>query len=390
MQGKYLSRRTEKIQLSAIREVLTKVENAKRQGIEISNLSVGRPDFDTPQHIKEATKKAIDDGLVHYTSSAGLHELREAVCKRMEADYQLGFDPDQVLITAGATEAIYVGLQSILNPADEVLVPEPMYVYYKGWSDLAQSKCVGVPLREEDNYLLKAKEVDKRITANTKALILTSPHNPTGQVFEKGDLEALGKLAVEKDFLIICDDIYNKLLYDDVEYFSIAKVPGVKDRTLIIGSFSKCYAMDGWRIGYLIAPREIISGALKMHQHAISCSNTFVQIGAATALTGSQDCVREMVAEFDRRRRLVMSSLSDMNIPFVRPRGAFYIFPSVKQFGMTSQEFSNFLFEEARTAVVPGNAFGRAGEGNIRISYAASYDEIEKCMQRVRDAVRKI
>ena len=390
MASEYLSERTKGINPSKIREVFTKVQELKKRGIGVVDFSVGRPDFDTPQHIKKATKKALDEGLVHYTSSAGIIELREAVCYRFEKDYKLNINPEEVIITAGASEAGYIALQSILNQGDEVLVPEPMYVYYSGWSFLGGAKCVTFPLRSEDNFLLNAEEMKKHITPQTKVLILTSPHNPTGQVFDKDNIKKIAKLAIKYNLIVISDDIYNKMLYDNVEHFSIAKLDGMKERTIIIGSFSKTYAMDGWRVGYLVAPLEIISGTIKMHQHVLSCPNTFVQVGARVALISSQDCVKEMVTEFDRRRRLLMSYLDEMSISYVRPRGAFYIFPSIKKFCLRSKEFSDYLLEEARVAVVPGDAFGKAGEGYIRIAYTTPYEEIEKGMERVKMALKRI
>jgi aminotransferase len=390
MSDSWTSERMKEIKFSKIREVLTKVEDAKRKGVEITNFSIGRPDFDTPKHIKEAAKRALDNGLVHYTASAGTIELREAICRRFQEDYQIAIDPGEILVTTGATEAIYIGLMSILNPGDELLVPEPMYVYYHGWAVLGGARCVTIPLREEDRFLLRAEEVKKYITDKTKVLILNSPHNPTGQVFDKEDLIGIAKLAMDHNFMIVSDDIYNNILYDDAEYYSIATAPGMKGRTLVIGSFSKSYAMDGWRIGYLIAPREIISEALKMHQHVVTCPNTFVQVGAQVALTASQDCVKEMVSEFDRRRHLLMSCLDEIGLAYVRPRGAFYVFPSIKKFGLNSAQFMDFLFEEARIAVVPGDAFGPEGEGYIRMSYCISCEEIEKGMERVRIALKKL
>ncbi len=390
MSNQWSSERIQGIKLSEIRAVFSKVEEAKKKGIDVTNFSIGRPDFDTPGHIKQAAQEALDKGLVHYTTSAGVLPLREAVCKRLEEDFELKTEPDEVIITSGATEAIYIGLQSILNPGDEVVVPEPMYVYYTGWSFLGGANCVTIPLSEADDFLLKADRVKETITDKTKVLILNSPNNPTGQIFRKEDVLEIAKLAVEHDLLVISDDIYHHMIYDDMEYFPIAKAPGMKERTLIIGSFSKSYAMDGWRVGYLQGPRPIIADAIKMHQHIVSCPNAFVQIGAQTALTASQECVKEMVAEFDLRRKLLISYMEDMGMPCVRPRGAFYAFPSIRKYGMTSKEFSNFLLSEARVAVVPGDAFGVAGEGHIRIAYSTSSDDIEQGMQRVKEALRNL
>jgi aspartate/methionine/tyrosine aminotransferase len=375
---------------SKIREVMGRVEEAKRKGIRITDLSIGRPDFDTPPHIKEAAAKALADGWVHYTASAGTLELREAICRRFQEDYQMKLDPGEIIVTTGAAEAIFIGLMSVLDPGDEVLVPEPMYVYYGGYVFVGGAKCVPIPLREENQFLLKAEDLEKYINEKTKGLILNFPHNPTGQILLREDVEPIARAAKRHNILVVADDIYNGMLYDGAEFFPLAKAPGMKERTLTIGSFSKTYAMDGWRIGYLIAPREVISQALKLHQHVVSCPNTFVQVGAQAALTAPQDCVREMVAEFDRRRGRLISRLDAMGIPYVRPRGAFYVFPSIKKFGLTSSQFADFLFQKARVAVVPGDAFGPGGEGYVRISYCASVEEIEESMERARSALAQL
>ena len=390
MPGQRTSERIQQVRLSKIREVTAKVDEAERKGIDIVNFSIGRPDFDTPEHVKEAARKALDRGLVHYTASAGRIELREAIARRLDKDYGLSVRPEEVLVTIGAAEAVYIGILSVLNPGDEVLVPHPMYVYYEGYAAMGLGKPVPVPLREEDGFLLKARDVERHFTEKTKLLILNSPHNPTGQVFEKKDLQEIAALAVERDFLILADDIYDVLVYDGMKHHPILKEPGMKERTLLIGSFSKAYAMDGWRIGYLVAPRDVLAESLKLHQHIVSCPNTFVLVGAEAALNGPQDDLHAMVAEFDRRRRLLMSWLDRMNIPYVRPRGAFYVFPNIKKFGMTSEKFAEFLFEKARVAVVPGDAFGPVAEGYVRISYATSYKAIEKGMERMEKVLRNL
>ena len=390
MSSRWLSERIKGIGFSKIREVMGRVEEAKRKGIKITDLSIGRPDFDTPGHIKEAAAKALSDGWVHYTASAGTLELREAICRRFQEDHQMKLDPGDIIVTTGAAEAIFIGLMTVLNPGDEVLVPEPMYVYYGGYVFVGGAKCVPIPLKEENQFLLRAEDLEKYINEKTKVVILNFPHNPTGQVLLREDLEPIARVANRHNILMVADDIYNGMVYDGAEFFPLAKATGMKERTLTIGSFSKTYAMDGWRIGYLIAPRELISHAMKLHQHVVSCPNTFVQAGAQVALTASQDCVREMVAEFDRRRRKLMSRLDAMGITYVRPRGAFYVFPSVKKFGLTSNQFADFLFQKARVAVVPGDAFGPGGEGYVRISYCASVEEIEEGMERVRSALAKL
>jgi aminotransferase len=384
------SERVQQIKFSEIREVFARVEEAKRKGVSVTNFSIGRPDFDTPDHIKRAAKEALDRGMVHYTATPGIISLREALCRRLHADFGLDIDPESVIISSGATEAIYIALQSILEPGDEVIVPEPMYVYYSGWASLGGAKCIVVPLEDADGFLLTADMLKSAVTSKTKVIILNSPNNPTGRVYRKEDVLRIAELAVERDLMVISDDIYGHLVFDDLEYFPIRRAPGMEDRTIVIGSFSKSYAMDGWRVGYLSAPKAVIAGAMKMHQHIVSCPNTFVQYGAQAALEGPQDCVREMAAEFDRRRRLLIRCLDQIGMPCVRPEGAFYAFPSVKKYGLTSRKFCEFLLEEARVAVVPGSAFGAAGEGHVRISYSTSYAEIEQGMERVGKAISKI
>jgi len=383
----YLSERVKGIYPSKIREVMDKTKYLKSQGIEIIEFSIGRPDFDTPEHIKEAAKKALDRGLVHYTTSAGTSSLREVICERMKKDFQLKYEPEEIIITAGATEANYIATQTILNPGDEVLVPEPMYVYYNGWSFLGGAKTINFPLSiviREPGFL------EKYITNKTKLLILTSPHNPTGEVISKKSLEKIADLAIKHNFLVISDDIYNRILFDNVDYYSIASFDGMNERTLIIGSLSKTYAMDGWRIGYLIASKKIIKQALKMHQHILSCPNTFVQEGAKAALSGSQDCVVKMVEEFNRRRKLMMSYLDELGLTYAKPQGAFYVFPSIKKYGLSSKEFCEYLLEEAGVAVVPGDAFGKLSEGYVRLAYTTSFKNIEKGFKMIKAALDKL
>ncbi|GAI96422.1 unnamed protein product, partial [marine sediment metagenome] len=259
---------------------------------------------------------------------------------------------------------------------------------YPGFSFLGGAKTVSVPL---DMILRQPEELEKYITKKTKLILLTSPHNPTGQVIPKQSLEIIAHLAQKYDFYVISDDIYNKMIYEkDIDYINIARLGNIKDRTFIIGSLSKTYAMDGWRIGYLIGPKDLMKQALKMHQHILSCPNTFIQEGARVALTSSQDCVEEMVKEFDRRRKLMMSYFDDMGISYKPPQGAFYVFPSIQKFGMNSEEFCDFLLNKARVAVVPGSAFGKLGEGYVRFSYTTDYGLIKETMERIKQAMKQL
>ena len=387
MMDLYVSDRVKGIYPSKIREVMDKTRYLKNQGIDVIDFSIGRPDFDTPEHIKEATKIALDKGLVHYTASAGTLDLREAIVYRLKEDFQLAVEPDEVIVTAGATEANYIATQTILNPGDEVLVPEPMYVYYSGWSFLGGATIVNFPL---DIISKQTESLERYITDKTKLIILTSPHNPTGQVISRQSLEKIADLSKKYNFLVISDDIYNKMIYDNIEYVSIAKFEGMKERTLIIGSLSKTYAMDGWRVGYLVAPKAITKQALKMHQHVLSCPNTFVQEGAKAALLSSQECVEEMVYEFNRRRKLMMSYLDDLKCSYNPPEGAFYLFPCIKKYGLNSAEFCDYVLDKARVAIVPGDAFGQLGEGHVRFAYTTSYENIEKGMEKIKSALKRL
>ena len=390
MPTQHLADRTEHIKLSSIREVAAKIEHAARQGLGITNFAAGRPDFDSPAHVKQAAQQAMADGWVHYAKSIGIDALREAVSRRLAQDFNINIDPDRIIITLGSTEAMFVALQTILNPGDEVLVPQPMYVYYEGWISLGGASLVPVPLTGREGFLLKAAHIQPKLSPRTKALIINSPHNPTGQVFEENDLLEIAALAAEQDFYVICDDIYNYLLYDDARHFPLAAAPGLESRSIMIGSLSKTYAMDGWRVGYLAGPQAVIDGALKIHQYAVGCANTFVQFGAQAALDGPQKVVREMLAEFDRRRLFMLSCLDDLAIPYVRPRGAFYVFPDISRFGLSSKAFSDYLFDKAQVAVVPGEAFGPGGEGHVRMAYCIPFEEVEHGMERMRRAIENL
>jgi aminotransferase len=382
-----ISKRVQGINFSKIREMTSKAKKMKDEGIDIIELSQGRPDFDTPSHIIKATEEALQKGLVHYDASAGTVSCREAIAYRIKEDFDLDIDIDEIIVTIGASEANYLVTQTMLDPGDEMIIPDPMYVYYPGFSFLGGAKTVSVPL---DMILQQPEGLEQYITKKTKLILLTSPHNPTGQVIPRKSLEVIAELAQKHDFYVISDDIYNKMIYDhDIDYINIASLPGMKERTFIIGSLSKTYAMDGWRVGYLIGPKDLMRQALKMHQHILSCPNTFVQEGARVALTSSQECVDEMVKEFDRRRKLMMSYFDELEIPYKPPQGAFYVFPDIKKFGMNSEEFCNFLLDKARVAVVPGSAFGKAGEGYVRFSYTTDYELIKEAMERIKNTINK-
>jgi len=389
MQNMKISQKVKNLKPSPIRKVFDKVGQLKKRGVKISDFSIGRPFFDTPAIIKEETKKALEKGMVHYAGSSGTIELRKAIARRIFIDKGIEYDFDEIIVTIGGTEGMFITIQTLLSPGDEVIVPDPMYVYYKGWISYAGAKCIPLPLKEED-FSLDIEELKKRINSSTKMILLNSPHNPTGSVFSRQDLEKIVKLSKEYDLFILSDEIYQRITYNNCKAFSIASFPEMKERTIISDSFSKTYAMDGWRIGYLAAPREIISQIAKLHQHTISCPNTFIQSGATTALNQDQQYVDDMVKEFTRRRELIIDCLDKMKIPFVEPKGAFYVFPSIREFGLSSEEFADYLLEEARVAVVPGSAFGNSGEGYIRLSFTSPYEEIEQGLKRMEIAIGRL
>jgi aminotransferase len=389
MKNKWVSRRVENLKPSPIRKIFSKVDQLKKRGVKISDFSIGRPFFDTPAIIKEETKKALDKGMVHYSGSTGTIELRKAIAQRILIDKGVKYDPDEIIVTIGGTEGMFASIQTLLSPGDEVIVPDPMYVYYEGWISYAGAKCVPLSLKEED-FSLDIERLKKYINSFTKMILINSPHNPTGSVFSRQDLEKVVELSKKYDLFIISDEIYQRITYDNCKALSIASLPQMKERTIISDSFSKTYAMDGWRVGYLAAPREIISQIAKLHQHTISCPNTFIQWGATTALNQDQQYVEDMVKEFTRRRELTINCLDKMKIPFVKPKGAFYVFPLIREFSLNSEEFADYLLEEARVAVVPGNAFGNSGEGYIRISFSPSYDEIEQGLKRMEIAIKRL
>jgi aminotransferase len=384
--------RMEKIQLSGIRNVFEKVGEMERRGEKIIHMEIGEPDFDTFSHIKDSAKKALDEGIVHYTPSAGLPELREAIAKKLFRDNGIEIDPrKELLITIGATEAVFLCMMGILNPGDEILVPEPMFIYYADWGEFAGAKTVSVPLREEENFRLKPEDIDRHATPNSRMLVLNSPHNPTGTVLDRDTLAAISEVAQKHDLIVLSDEVYEKMVYDGAKHYSIASFPGMKGRTLTINAFSKTFSMTGWRLGYVVGNPNLIGALLKVHQHAVACPVSFVQKGALAALTSSQQCVDEMVEEFDRRRKLVVARLSSIDgIKLIRPQGAFYVFASIKGLGKSSQEIADYLLEEAKVAVVPGSCFGSRGEGYIRIAYSTSHDYLDEGLSRIKAALTKL
>ncbi|MBU4535178.1 MAG: pyridoxal phosphate-dependent aminotransferase [Euryarchaeota archaeon] len=360
--------RVKSIELSQIRKMFEKTSP------DAINLGIGEPDFDTPPHIRRAVVDALEEGFTHYTSNKGIIELREAISEKLKADNNIQSSPEEIIVTVGASEALYMCTQALVNPGDEVLIPDPGFLSYDACVKLAEGKPIPIPLKKENNFQMTVADVEERITPKTKALILNSPSNPTGSVMKKEDVKAIAELTQDKGIFIISDEIYEKIIYEGQHHS-----PGeFSDKAITINGFSKTYAMTGFRVAYAAAQEEIIEELLKVHQYNTACASSISQKGAFAALEGPQDCVADMVGEFKRRRDMVVSRLNEMGWPCSLPEGAFYIFPAVGN----SFEFVKKALEN-EVVVVPGEGFGKCGENHIRISYATSYDALETALDRM-------
>ena len=354
------------------------------------SLGVGEPDFDTPWHIRDEGIYSLERGKTHYTSNAGLMELREEICRYLYRRQGLSYDPvKEVLITVGGSEAIDIGLRAMCNPGDEVLIPQPSYVSYEPCAVLAGAKPVIINLKAENEFRLTAQELEDAITEKTKILILPFPNNPTGAIMEKKDLEAIAEVILKHDIFVMSDEIYSELTYKD-KHVSIAELPGMQERTILINGFSKAYAMTGWRLGYACGPREIIQQMTKIHQFAIMCAPTTSQCAAVEALKNGDGDVEQMRTAYNQRRRYLMNAFREMGLECFEPYGAFYVFPCIKEFGLTSDEFAERLLKEEKLAVVPGTAFGDCGEGFLRISYAYSLERLKEALSRMNRFIQRL
>lgn len=350
---------------------------------EVISLGVGEPDFDTPWFIREEGIYSLEKGRTFYTSNSGLKELREEICNYLERNYHVSYDfAHEVVVTVGGSEAIDIGLRAMLNPGDEVLIPQPSYVSYEPCTVLAGGVPVIINLKEENEFRLTKEELLSAITPKTKVLILPFPNNPTGAIMEKQDLEAIAEVCIEKDIFVMSDEIYGALTYG-AEHVSIASLPGMKERTILINGFSKAYAMTGWRLGYACGPRVIIEQMTKIHQFAIMCAPTTSQYAAVQALKYGDSEVEKMRESYDQRRKFLIHTFRKMGLECFEPFGAFYVFPSIKSLGMSSDEFAQELLRAEKVAVVPGTAFGNCGEGFLRISYAYSLEELKTATDRI-------
>lgn len=354
------------------------------------SLGVGEPDFDTPWHIRDEGIYALERGRTFYTSNAGLKELRQEVCNYIKRKQGIEYAWDkEVVITVGGSEAIDIGLRAMINPGDEVIIPQPSYVSYEPCAILAGAKPVILNLKAVNEFRLTAKELEEAITDKTKVLILPFPNNPTGAIMERKDLEAIAEVIIRHDIFVMSDEIYSELTYKE-KHVSIASLPGMQERTILINGFSKAYAMTGWRLGYACGPRAIIEQMTKIHQFAIMCAPTTSQYAAVEALKNGDADVEEMKISYNQRRRFLLNAFQEMGLECFEPFGAFYVFPCIKEFGMTSDEFANAFLEAEKVAAVPGTAFGDSGEGFLRISYAYSLDTLREAMTRLNRFITRL
>lgn len=383
---KPLSKMVETIKPSGIRKFFDIVSEMK----DAISLGVGEPDFDTPWHIRDEGIYALSKGKTFYTSNAGLKELREEICNYLKRTQNIQYNLlKEVIVTVGGSEAIDIGLRAIVNAGDEVIIPQPAYVSYEPCTILAGAKPVIINLKAENEFRLTAEELENAITDKTKVLILPFPNNPTGAIMEREDLEKIAEVIKKHDIYVMSDEIYSELTYKG-EHVSIASIEGMQERTILINGFSKAYAMTGWRLGYACGPEAIIKQMTKIHQFAIMCAPTTSQYAAVEALKNGEADVKMMRQAYNQRRRFLLNAFKEMNLECFEPFGAFYVFPCIKEFGMTSEEFATRFLEEEKVAAVPGNAFGESGEGYLRISYAYSLDNLKIAMERFKRFVEKL
>ena len=378
-------KRTESLSLLAVARLAEGLEN-------VIYLNIGEPDFGTPDHIREAAKEAISKGYTHYTPDAGIPELREAIAEK-ESAKGVDISPEQVLVTPGSTGGIYSAVMATVNPGDEVLLADPWYPGYRRAVQLAGGRLVGIPTRDEEGFSLNPDVVNELASSGrAKLIIVASPNNPTGALYSREVLRAIAEIAVDRGLWVLSDEVYEKFVYEGREFVSMLEFPGMEEHAIIVNSFSKTYAMTGWRVGYAVGPKEVIEEMGKVNLATAVCVTSIAQYAALAALKGPQDCVERMVREYDERRSLVVRMMRDIpGVKFAKPYGAFYVFPNVEQLGMPSEDLAKFLAREARVVVSPGYPhFGPGGRGHIRISYSTSKGRLEEAMRRIGEALEKL
>lgn len=380
-----ISKRVQELPVSSIRLVFEKARKIK----DVVRLELGEPDFDTPDHIKKAAKIALNKGFTHYTPFAGTEELRGAIARKCRTDNAIDADTKEVVVTPGACSAIFCSLLSVINAGDQVLVPDPAWPHYDACVKVVDGVTAHYPLYEKNGFQIDIEDLKKRVNVRTRAIIINSPSNPTGAVQTRKHLEDIAELAVERDLLVISDEVYEKMVYENAQQMSIASLPEMKERTITINSFSKTYAMTGWRVGYAVAKEDIAIQMAKLVLYTSTCANSIAQEAALAALKGPQGCVEKMAAEYKRRRDFLVKHLNQIEgISCLKPQGSFYVFPNIEKLGMSSLACAMWLLDKARTSTVPGSGFGPNGEGHIRISCAASLENLEKAIRRITNAIK--
>lgn len=386
-----IAARMDRMAPSGIRKVNEKALAMERAGEKVIHFEIGRPDFDTPDYIKKAAIESLNAGNVFYTSNFGTMQLREEIAKKLKRENNIDYKPTEILVTAGLSEAVFAVLATILDEGDELLVPDPVWLNYINVPRLLKAVPVTYELREENGYQLDLKEIESKITDKTRAIVIVTPNNPTGGILLGKTLKELADIAISHDLLVISDEVYERLIYDGEKHISIASLPGMKERTFTMNGMSKAYSMTGWRLGYVAAPEEYIAVLNKFHQHNTTCAVSFGQAAAVAALRDEGDEVNEMVKEYQRRRDYAVDAINAIDgISCLKPRGAFYIFINCKKLGMKSAQLADYLLENAKIALVPGDVFGPGGEGYLRMSFANSYENIVEGCERLGEAVAKL
>lgn len=385
--GGQLSTRVSSIETSPIRKLIDMIDEIPN----VIGLHAGEPDFDTPMHIREAAKKALNEGHTHYTYTAGLPELREAIAKKLLKENNIKADPEtEITVTVGGFAALFSTFQTVINPGDEVIVTEPSWPSYKGLIKLSGGIPVPLQLKAPD-YPLDVNSLKEKITERTKMVVINNPNNPTGAAYSLEQLKALASLARKHDFLVLADEVYEKIVFDNTNHYSIASLANIEEKTITVNSFSKTYAMTGWRIGYVVSNEQITAGIRRIHSYAVSCVSPAFQKAALIALTASHDCVQQMVRKYKERRDITVEALN--NIPHLRcrkPKGTFYLFPDIQGLGIPSADLAEQMLKKAKVATIPGSAFGPSGEGHLRMSIAVSKKDLLEAVKRIKSFVRTL
>jgi aspartate aminotransferase len=381
--------RVQRVLPSATVSIFDQARALVRQGVDLISLAAGDPDFDTPPHVIEAAEKAIREGETHYVPSIGLQELREAIADKLASDNNLAFDPgNEIIVTPGAKLGLFAAVMSTVDPGDEVLILDPAWGSYASCVQLAGGTPVHVPLSQEDNFMVSRPKLQAQLTSRSKLLMINAPNNPTGRVFRQDELEAMAKFVLENDLVVLSDEIYEKILYEDYQHTSIGSLPDMLERTIIVNGFSKAYAMSGWRLGYVAAKAPLAQHVLKVQQHSVTCAGAFIQQAGVAALRGPQDFIAAMVAEYGRRRDVIVEGLNRLpGVSCAKPEGAFYAFPDISQTGLSGMEFADKMLQEARVALTPGVAFGESGVEHVRLSYTSPVEMLEQAITRMEEVL---